>query len=86
MRVLQRAVELLGSERALARALRVPMPELFGWLKGSERPTRAIFLAAVDVLIERGDPSPSSGDATMAPLQSNARPGNFLRADDEKKG
>ena len=57
MRVLQRGAELLGSERALARYLRVPMPDLFLWLKGTERPTRATFLAAVDLLMERGDTS-----------------------------
>jgi hypothetical protein len=55
MRVLQRAVELMGSERAVARHLRVPMPDLFAWLKGADRPPRALFLEAVDLLIERGD-------------------------------
>jgi hypothetical protein len=55
MRVLQRAVEKLGSERALARRLRVPMPDLFAWLKGSDRPPRVLFLEAVDILVECGD-------------------------------
>jgi hypothetical protein len=61
MRVLQRGAELLGSERALARYLRVPMPDLFLWLKGAERPTRATFLAAVDLLMERGDTTALEG-------------------------
>jgi len=51
MRVLQRACELLGSERSLARRLRVPMPALFMWLKGTEKPPRALFMEAVDILI-----------------------------------
>jgi len=55
MRVLQRAVEALGSERALAHELRVPLRDLASWLDGSERPTRDYFLAAVDLLIESSD-------------------------------
>ena len=54
MRVLQRAVELMGSERALARHLRISMPDLFMLLKGDERPTKHIFLEATDLLMERG--------------------------------
>ena len=54
MRVLQRAAELLGSERALARQLRISMPDLFMLLKGDERPTKQIFLEATDILMERG--------------------------------
>jgi hypothetical protein len=84
MRVLQRAAEVLGSERALARALRVPMADLFMWLKGSERPTRALFLAAVDILLERGDPTPFGADAST-PLSKDERPGNFLRVERQKK-
>jgi hypothetical protein len=73
MRVLQRAAELLGSERALARALRVPIPDLFMWLRGSERPTRALFLAAVDILLERGDANPLGADASMPPRPNDKR-------------
>ena len=57
MRVLQRAAELLGGERALARRLHVSMPDLFAWLKGAERPTKTHFFAAIDVLIEHGEAS-----------------------------
>jgi len=70
MRVLQRAAELLGSERALARRLRVPMPDLFAWLRGAEKPPRALFLETVDVLIERGDLVPLDG----APSPDGAAP------------
>jgi hypothetical protein len=51
MRVLRRAAELLGSELALARHLRVAQPDLFACLSGTEKPTRAMFVEAVDVLI-----------------------------------
>ena len=67
MRVLQRATELLGSERALARRLRVQMPALFSWIKGTDTPTRAIFLEAIDILIENGDTSSLAGVAVKPP-------------------
>jgi hypothetical protein len=85
MRVLQRAAEILGSERALARELRVPMLELFMWLRGSERPTRPVFLAAVDILIEHDDVNSLGADASMPPLANEERAGK-LRVDDKKKG
>jgi len=79
MRVLQRAAELLGSERALARKLRVPMPALFSWLKGTDKPPRALFLEAVDVLIAHDDSLPPelrlpSGEGAGAPSGSAAPP------------
>ena len=67
MRVLQRAVEILGSERALARRLRVPMPSLFAWIKGNDRPTRTVFLQAIDILIENGDTGSLTGAAVKPP-------------------
>ena len=67
MRVLQRAVEILGSERALARRLRVPMPSLFAWIKGNDRPTRTVFLQAIDLLVEHGDTSSLAGVAVQPP-------------------
>jgi len=57
VRVLKRGIELLGSERALARRLRVPLPDLMMWICGNEKPTRVTFMAAVDLLIEAGDTS-----------------------------
>ena len=79
MRVLQRAVELLGSERALARRLRVPMPDLFAWLKGTDRPPRALFLDAVDLLIERGDLGALD---SIAPDNSESAPAERKKAAD----
>ncbi len=56
-RVLQRAVELLGSERLVARRLRISQEDLGIFLQGAAKPTRAVFLAAVDLLIDRGEAS-----------------------------
>jgi hypothetical protein len=51
-RTLQKAAELLGSERALARYLAVPMPDLFVWMRpGGIPPPEAVFLKAVDLVL-----------------------------------
>jgi hypothetical protein len=51
-RTLQKAAELLGSERALARYLRVPLPDLFVWMRpGALPPPEAVFLKAVDLVM-----------------------------------
>ncbi len=67
VRVLRRAIELMGGERPLAKRLRVPMHDLQMWLDGTEKPTRALFLAAVDVLIEHDD---TDTLAAVMPLES----------------
>jgi hypothetical protein len=61
--VLQRAVQLAGDERTLARYLRVPMPELFMWLKGEEMPPQIVFLRAVDLVAEQ-----SFGEEPVPPV------------------
>ena len=51
-RTLQKAAELLGGERALARYLKVPMPEVFVWMRpGGLPPPQAVFLKAVDLVL-----------------------------------
>ena len=52
-RTLQKAAERLGGERALARYLKVSMPDLFAWMRpGSVPPPSAVFLRAVDVVLD----------------------------------
>jgi hypothetical protein len=85
MRLLRRVAELLGSERALAGELRVSLREVFAWLEGSERPARPIFLAAVDILIDRGDPGSFGAGASQSPPANDERAGNFFRTEEEKK-
>ena len=52
-RTLQKAAEKLGGERALARYLQVPLPDLFVWMSpGSVPPPQDIFLRAVDVVLD----------------------------------
>ncbi len=84
MRVLQRAVEVLGNERALARRLRVPMPALFSWIKGTDTPTRAIFLEAIDILIENGVASSQAGGAVKPPAVGRADEGMSIGKEDSR--
>ena len=70
-RTLSCALKVAGSERLLARRLRVPLDDLRSWLAGRETPPKAVFLAAVDILV---DP-----DAPVAPrLQPEAANSDFV--------
>jgi hypothetical protein len=51
VRTLAKAAELIGGERALARYLRVPMAELFVWMRGATPVPDRIFLRAVDLVL-----------------------------------
>jgi hypothetical protein len=51
-RTLQMAADRLGGLRPLARFLQVPLPDLYAWMRpGAEPPPMAIFLKAVDILL-----------------------------------
>ena len=54
-RVLAKASECAGGAKALARELRVPLRDLAMFMDGSERPTKAVFLAACDLVIAHSD-------------------------------
>jgi hypothetical protein len=59
-RTFQKAGDLLGGSKALARRLRVPLADLEKWLAGTAAPPMPVFLQAVDlVLDETAPPSPS---------------------------
>jgi hypothetical protein len=50
---LQKAAERLGGERALARYLKVSMPDIFAWMRpGSVPPPQGVFLRAVDIVLD----------------------------------
>ena len=59
-RTLQKAAEVAGGEKALARRLRVPLAELGKWIAGNGQPPMAIFLRAVDLVLEEA-PRPLPG-------------------------
>jgi hypothetical protein len=51
-RILSKAAELVGGERALARYLKVPQAEIYAWLRpGASPPPAALFLNAIDLVL-----------------------------------
>lgn len=67
-RTLQKAAELVGSRKKLARHLAVPLAELEKWLAGLAVPPTGTFLRAVDLVIEQtpappGDEPSGSGSS-----------------------
>ena len=50
-----RAAEIVGEPRKLARRLRVPMDELLAWMKGRGQPPNAVFLECVDLILDNED-------------------------------
>jgi hypothetical protein len=59
-RTFQKAAELVGGQKNLARRLRVPLAELQKWIAGGGSPPMAIFLKAVDVVLDETH-SPAAG-------------------------
>jgi hypothetical protein len=51
-RTLRKAAELIGGRAKLCRHLRVPMGELEQWIDDKAVPPIAIFLRAVDLVVE----------------------------------
>lgn len=49
-RTLLRALEIVGDEATLARKLQVPSADLRAWLRATDVPPMAVFLAAVDIV------------------------------------
>jgi len=62
-RTLQKAAELVGSRKNLARHLAVPLAELEKWLAGHAVPPTGTFLRAVDLVVEQ-TPAPSGGESS----------------------
>lgn len=52
VKTLQRAAEIVGGEQELALRLKVTPSHLALWLNGVEKPPGAIFLRAVDLVME----------------------------------
>jgi hypothetical protein len=51
-RTLQKAADHVGGPRALARYLKVPLGDLYAWMRpGAVAPPAAVFLRAVDLVL-----------------------------------
>jgi hypothetical protein len=52
-RILDKAADLLGGQRPLARYLEAPLPDVYAWMRpGAEPPPTPVFLKAVDLVLE----------------------------------
>lgn len=63
---MQRAAELAGGRRQLAKALRVPLDELEKWIAGKDTPPTPIFLKAVDLVLDETSPA-ANGESGEPP-------------------
>lgn len=72
-RTLQKAAELSGGQKKLARYLRVPLADLERWLAGTDAPPISVFLKAIDfILDETPPPAPASEPDDPAPRDCSA--------------
>jgi hypothetical protein len=73
-RTLQKAAEAAGGQKKLAHLLRVPLAELEKWIADKDEPPMAIFLKAVDMVLDETTSSGASepGDPP-APRESQAQ-------------
>jgi hypothetical protein len=55
-RTFQKAAELAGGRRKLAHELHVPLADLEKWLVGETQPPLAIFLQAIDYVLDATAP------------------------------
>jgi hypothetical protein len=59
-RTFQKAAELKGGQKKLARYLQVPLADVEKWIIGKDTPPIAIFLKAVDLVLEETSSSAGS--------------------------
>jgi hypothetical protein len=59
-RTFQKAAELIGGQKKLARHLQVPLADLEKWIAGGATPPHAVFLKAIDLVLDE-TPSPGAG-------------------------
>ena len=55
-RTFQKAVELSGGRKQLARQLRVPLADLEKWIAGQATPPLQTFLQAIDLVLDETQP------------------------------
>jgi hypothetical protein len=58
----QKAAELLGDRKALARELRVPLADLDKWIAGTAKPPLQTFLKAIDLVLDETAPQGGLSD------------------------
>jgi len=71
-RTLQKAAELLGGRKKLARVLRVPVNDLESWIADEAKPPLNVFLRVVDLIIDETGPAAESGESDDSPPPRDA--------------
>lgn len=66
-RTLHKAAEAVGGQKRLARLLRVPLAELEKWIADKDEPPTAVFLKAVDMVLDQTSPGGSEPGEPPAP-------------------
>ena len=66
-RTLQKAAAAAGGQKRLARLLRVPLADLEKWIAGKDEPPTAVFLKAVDLVLDQTSPGGSEPGDPPAP-------------------
>ena len=74
-RTFQKAAQLAGGSKKLARLLRVPIGELEKWIADKETPPIASFLKAVDLVLDQTEPAAGSEPADPPTPQDCASAG-----------
>ena len=74
-RTFQKAAQLAGGNKKLARHLRVPLAELENWIAGKGVPPTASFLKAVDFVLDETSSPPGAGAADPPAPQDCASAG-----------
>jgi hypothetical protein len=78
-RTMQKAAELCGGPKKLARHLRVPLADLERWLAGTDTPPMSAFLRAIDVILDE-TPSPAAGSEPDDPSPRDcSTAGDYLK-------
>ena len=74
-RTMQKAAQLAGGDKKLARYLRVPLADLQNWIAGRDTPPTQTFLKAVDLVLEQTGSSAGSDPGDPPPPQDCASVG-----------
>ena len=72
-RTLQKAAEAAGGQKKLARVLRVPLADLEKWLADKDEPPMAVFLKAVDMVLDETTSSGAGEPGEPPPPRDCAR-------------
>ena len=71
-RTLQKAADLLGSRKKLARVLRVPTKDLESWIADEAKPPLNVFLRVVDLIIDETGTTPETAEPDEPPPPRDA--------------